>query len=101
MKSLAFVLCLLPAAAEAHSWYDPWCCNGGDCGPVVSTGYVSGAVEGPGMSLVPGLAKMVVSTDRATAVVTEKTRFLESKDDRMHACIYWGELRCIYLVPGN
>ncbi len=44
---------------------------------------------------------MVVTTSFGTKPVTPQTKIRESKDSRMHACIYQGALLCLYMPPGN
>lgn len=85
--------CSVVTPAVAHSWYDPWCCNGGDCGPAKVTGWVaSGPAEPP---------KAVYQNHVAQASPGKETRYLSSKDGKLHACIFAGQLRCVYLPPGN
>jgi hypothetical protein len=43
---------------------------------------------------------MMVTTSLGTKPVTESTRIRESRDGRMHACIFMGKLICLYLPPG-
>jgi hypothetical protein len=77
----------------AHSWYDPDCCSDRDCEAVSAVTYVA---SDPGSVPV-----MVVTTSFGTKPVTSKTKIRESKDSRMHACIYQGALICLYMPPGN
>lgn len=44
---------------------------------------------------------MVVTTGFGTKPVTPQTKIRESKDNRMHACIYQEKLICLYLPPSN
>ena len=91
-------LCVYTSEAAAHSFYDPWCCNEGDCGPMRSAREVKGRWHytnhrGNEATVLPGY-----------------TRILESKDGLTHACI-WNEsgdpskpswkLRCLYVPGGN
>jgi hypothetical protein len=83
----------LAGPALTHSWYDPDCCSDRDCEPVSSVGFVAST---PGAVPV-----MVVTTSFGTKPVTARTKVRESKDSRMHACIYQGELICLYMPPSN
>ena len=84
----------MPAGlAKSHSWYDPDCCSGHDCEPVSAVSYVA---SDPGTVPV-----MVVTTSLGTKPVTPMTKIRESKDSRMHGCIYQGALLCLYMPPGN
>ena len=92
--AFALVLVALPApSARSHSWYDPDCCSDRDCEPVSTVTFVA---SDP--SAVP---VMVVTTSFGTKPLTDRTKIRQSKDSRMHACIYQGELLCIYMPPGN
>jgi hypothetical protein len=95
--ALAALALLLAAAlsspASAHSWYDPDCCSNQDCEPVSAVSFVA---SDPGTTPV-----MVVTTSLGTKPLTPATRVRESKDSRMHACIYQGRLLCLYMPPGN
>lgn len=93
LAALGAAACGLVRPAGAHSWYDPWCCNGGDCGPARVDGFVAASAA--------ARPAMQVSNHKGTAVVEAQTRFLSSKDHQLHACIYMGRLRCVYLPPGN
>ena len=87
------IVVFLSSPAYAHSWYDPDCCSDNDCEPVSSVSFVASS---PGSVPV-----MVVTTSFGTKPVTSKTKLRESKDSRMHACIYQGELICLYMPPSN
>ena len=84
---------VLAGPALTHSWYDPDCCSDRDCEPVSAVTFVA---SNPGSVPV-----MVVTTSFGTKPVTSRTKVRESKDSRMHACIYQGELICLYMPPGN
>ena len=84
---------LLAGPALTHSWYDPDCCSDRDCEPVSAVAFVAST---PGSVPV-----MVVTTSFGTKPVTSRTKIRESKDSRMHACIYQGELICLYMPPSN
>jgi len=83
----------LGGPAGAHSWYDPWCCDGGDCGPATVAGFVAAGLG--------GTPRMQLTNHRGTATVDSNTRFLPSQDSKLHACIWFGKLRCVYLPPGQ
>lgn len=92
--TLGLLIVAVPASpVRSHSWYDPDCCSGQDCEPVSTVSYVA---SDP--SSVP---VMVVTTSLGTKPVTPMTKIRESKDSRMHACIYQGALLCLYMPPGN
>lgn len=91
--ALLAIAVLLCGYAWGHSWYDPDCCGGNDCEPVSAVAYVA--------SDAAKLPVMVVTTSLGTKAVTEQTKIRESKDGRMHACIYQGRLICIYMPPGT
>lgn len=90
--TLAAVL-MGPALCNAHSWYDPDCCSDRDCEAVKAVVFVA--------SDVGKLPTMVVTTSFGTQPLTDKTKIRQSKDSKMHACIFQGALLCLYLPPGN
>lgn len=79
--------------AKSHSWYDSDCCSAADCEPVQSVTFV--AADGQSRPV------MVVTTSLGTKPLTPQTKIRDSKDNRMHGCIYGGNLICIYLPPGG
>ena len=89
----AGLLVALAEAALAHSWYDPDCCSDRDCEPVSAITYVASDPN--------SVPVMVVTTSFGTKPVTSRTKIRESKDSRMHACIYQGALICLYMPPSN
>jgi hypothetical protein len=89
----AGILLALAEVAIAHSWYDPDCCSDRDCEAVSAVTYVASDPN--------SVPVMVVTTSFGTKPVTPKTKIRESKDSRMHACIYQGALICLYLPPSN
>lgn len=89
----AGLMSVLAQPAASHSWYDPDCCSDRDCEAVSTVSYVA---SDPGSVPV-----MVVTTSFGTKPVTSKTKIRESKDSRMHACIFQGALICLYMPPGN
>ena len=44
---------------------------------------------------------MVVTTSFGAKPLTPQTKIRESKDSRMHGCIYQGALLCLYMPPGD
>ena len=79
----ALALACLWAPAEAHSWYDSYCCNENDCQPLAP----SDVTEGPkgytikGEHFVPYNDKVIRS----------------SQDGQYHWCEYpKGVVRCFY-----
>lgn len=104
-----FLLFVTPVPVSAHEapegWsYDPWCCGGHDCGPVVGYEYTH-PTDG-------SLAMMIITvrTLEGKLVKGKVTANLDgvkveaSKDGAMHACIYPPEtdhIRCLYMPPGN
>lgn len=79
--------------AGAHSWYDPDCCSGQDCEPVSAVTFVASDPQSAPV--------MIVTTSLGTKPLTSRTKVRQSQDSRMHACIYRGELLCLYLPPEN
>jgi hypothetical protein len=83
----------LPGPARSHSWYDPDCCSDHDCEPVSAVSFVASDPK--------SVPIMVVTTSLGTKPVTPSTKIRQSKDGRMHACIYQERLLCLYLPPSN
>lgn len=79
--------------ARGHSWYDPDCCGGNDCEPVSAVTYAA--------SDAATIPVLVVTTSLGTKPVTPQTKIRESRDGRMHACIYQGKLICLYMPPAT
>lgn len=94
-KVIAFValVFILSGYAWSHEWYDNFCCSGHDCEPVQNVTYVASEPK--------SLPLMMVTTSLGTKPVTSQTRILDSKDSRMHGCIFQDRLICIYMPPGN
>lgn len=91
---LAAALCIAATRkAISHSWYDPDCCSGQDCEPVRAVSFVA--------SDPASLPVMIVTTSLGTKPLTPQTKIRQSKDSRMHGCIYQERLICIYMPPGN
>ncbi len=83
----------LPQSVQAHGWYDADCCSGHDCEPVQNVAYVASDPAAPPV--------MIVTTSLGTKPKTPQTKIRDSKDAKMHACIYQGVLLCLYMPPGN
>jgi hypothetical protein len=91
--ALALIIVVaLARPAKSHSWYDADCCSDRDCEPVSAVAYVASDPK--------SVPVMVVTTSFGTKPVTPRTKIRESKDSRMHACIYQGALICLYMPPG-
>lgn len=93
-SALTIVLAtVLSHPVQAHGWYDADCCSGHDCEPVQNVSYVASDPAAPPV--------MIVTTSLGTKPKTPQTKIRDSKDARMHACIYQGVLLCLYMPPGN
>jgi hypothetical protein len=79
--------------AKSHSWYDPDCCSDADCEPVQSVQFVASDEK--------SLPVMIVTTSLGTKPLTSRTKIRQSKDSRMHGCIFMGHLICVYMPPGQ
>jgi hypothetical protein len=79
----------LAARAFAHNWYDPWCCNLRDCGPVPEGTSVLQDEDGAWVTF-PGQAPRRF----------ERASYRPSQDRRVHTCIYQEQNRCLYLPMG-
>ncbi len=79
--------------ARSHGWYDADCCSGHDCEPVQNVTSVASDPAAPPV--------MIVTTSLGTKPKTPQTKIRDSKDAKMHACIYQGVLLCLYMPPGN
>lgn len=83
-----FLVVLGVNAVNSHSWYDPWCCNNTDCGPlkpeqirVTSEGY---------------------HIKEEFFIPHGDERIRVSRDWDYHFCEYpKGEARCFYVPPGG
>lgn len=90
LAAIVFIVC---GYAWGHSWYHADCCSNHDCEPVSAVTYVA--------SDPASLPAMVVTTSHGTKPVTKDTSIRESRDGRMHACIFQGRLICLYMPPGT
>jgi len=87
------VVIALAKPARSHSWYDPDCCSDRDCEPASEIAFVASDPK--------AVPVMVVTTSFGTKPVTPQTKIRESRDSRLHACIYQEKLICLYLPPSN
>lgn len=71
-------LIAMTLVAKSHEWYDPYCCNGQDCGPVEKEPTTT-----KGGYLINGQ-------------VFPFSKVRASKDNRFHVCIWGGKVRCVY-----
>lgn len=78
---MAIILFLIVGHAQAHSWYPSECCSGQDCAEVIA-------------GKLPN-----IQTKLGGGTVTEQTKRLESKDNKLHACIRGGKVVCIFFPP--
>lgn len=90
------LLCL-SASAFAHSWYDTYCCNDGDCAPIPASS-VTPTDDGWVITLKPGDHPMV------TEPITHTFKYVrtrQSQDDQFHLCLYptQHEVQCFYAPP--
>jgi hypothetical protein len=90
---LLTIVVALTRNARAHSWYDAVCCADHDCEPVVAVSYVASEPKSAPV--------MLVTTSLGTKPVMPETKILDSRDSRMHACIYRGKLVCLYMPPSD
>lgn len=95
---LAFALLLaglivLAGKARAHDEYPKECCDNTHCAPVDHVSFVAADPK--------SLPVMVVTTKLGTKPLVPQTKVMDSKDNRLHACIYRDMLFCILLPPGN
>jgi hypothetical protein len=94
IAGLALVVAIaLAGPASSHSWYDADCCSDRDCEAVSAVSFVAGEPN--------SVPVMVVTTSFGTKPLTSMTKIRDSKDSKMHACIYQERLICLYMPPGN
>jgi len=77
----------------AHDWYPAECCSGQDCAPVTGVSFVSSSPN--------ELPVMIVTTQYGTKPVPRSIAPRESPDERMHACIFQGQVICLFIPPTN
>lgn len=86
MFRLLLLLVLIAGQAAAHSWYDPWCCNGEDCKPVEDPSEVRALPDGY------HFRQWVIPYKDAKV----------SGDSGYHWCeLPKGTMRCFYAPPGG
>jgi len=92
----------LVSGVTAHSWFDPWCCNGRDCQPIPD-GAVKVTPQGYVVTLRPSdHPALARETEPRTYLVTfDKARVSLDPEQRFFACIYPdpSTLRCFYARP--
>ncbi len=95
--AVAWAVFLGPVQAFAHSWYDPYCCNGRDCQPI-PTQSVKVTPKGYLVILRPGEHTMVKRTVRH---LVPFAKVKPSADRRYHACLFPNQdhIRCFYAPP--
>jgi hypothetical protein len=91
IKSLLLLLALA-GSAQAHSWYDPECCNTQDCRPVETEDVVE--IENGVWKYLP------------TGQEFRGKQIRPSRDNHFHVCIGnqpWNDGRayCIYILSGS
>ena len=74
--------------AEAHGWYDGWCCSDKDCTPASR---VDQQTDG---------TVVIWSGGKATAV-PKGYPYRPSHDANWHICIANGHIRCVYMPAGS
>jgi len=90
MRALCFTIAFLilcVGLANAHSFYDPWCCNENDCKELE---------DGEVQALADGYHY------RSWVVPYNSEKIRPSGNNAYHACEYpTGTLRCFYVPPGG
>lgn len=95
---LAGAATLLATPAFAHSWYDPFCCNGNDCQPAPE-GSVRAGKGGYTVTLPLGSHPMITADFRAVVPYRDSK---PSGDNEYHICIFPKDtLRCLYVPSGG
>lgn len=85
--SALIILLVIVSIARAHDWYDPECCSGKDCAPMVPLSVI--ATDG---------GWQIKATGEVIPFGDKRER--RSMDDQFHRCPYpGGKTRCLY-VPG-
>jgi hypothetical protein len=93
LAPLLTIILLSATPLAAHDWYPPECCSGQDCAPVSAVSFVASSPN--------ELPVMVVTTEHGTKPVPRSLTPRESPDGRMHACIYQGNVICLFMPPTN
>ena len=112
MKAIAAALALLIAApADAHSWYDPYCCNADDCRPIPEDaveatpgGWIVTLTHDDHPDVPPG--ETMTRTFRyqdgqpgnelPSSDPSGDPEARQSPDSLHHACVFMGRIRCFY-----
>lgn len=90
---ITFVYLIIITPVNSHEapsgWqYDHFCCHNQDCAPI------NKIEQDPNTS---GLnVKTTIVTKHGAGIVTPNTRWLQSKDEKDHACILNGRVICFY-----
>lgn len=77
---------VMTTIVNSHSWYDPECCGGNDCEPVVVRTDANGNYA-------------VLKNGQKWYIDKPKTQ-KPSKDDSYHVCIHMNQVWCLYVPPG-
>lgn len=99
-RALAILLCSL-TQAQAHDFYDAYCCGGRDCAPVSS----SDITWTPRGWYVP--AGTSITTHQGQVLRTREGAYVPERDVRssedgdVHLCIVDGNPRCLYIGAGG
>ena len=83
----------LVSIAKAHDEYPKECCDNTHCAPVDHVSFVAADPK--------SVPVMVVTTKLGTKPLVPQTKVMDSKDNRLHACIYRDMLFCILMPPGQ
>lgn len=93
--ALGLVLLLLGGKAEAHSFYEQWCCQSSDCSPIPASSIrtIEGGFQ---ITLSPGDHPLVT---RVHVFQIEQSKTRRSQDGAWHVCLWPTEdnLRCVYM----
>lgn len=92
---ILFITMVRVMKADAHSWYDIWCCSTYDC-QEISADLVTMTSEGYRVRLGPG--DHVMATGQHDRLFKwDEIRM--APDDNYHVCIikYSQEMRCLYI----
>ena len=90
---LLLLVLMVCVPSESHDWYSMACCGGEDCGPITKK-----------IDYLNGDMYIVINTlngETKTAVFPKNFPIEPSQDERMHACIIFGNKpRCLYMPAG-
>lgn len=102
---LILALCLFvgAAAALAHDFYDPWCCDGKDCKPY--TGTVEVTRQGYYLPEFDTLIPFKNAYGSLGMAEEAGTRYNVPEDAAQYHICFWPEssrkVRCFYAKPGG